>query len=54
MTVLVRVFGCLALGALLAGCGVDGDPQPPLRADGTQPSPVSIQGEARVGVSGSF
>jgi predicted small lipoprotein YifL len=43
----VRQILILATLAALAGCGVDGPPQPPQQA---QPG-VTISGEARTGVS---
>lgn len=50
----MRLLVVVVTAAFVAGCGVDGDPLPPKNADGSQPAGVHIQGEARVGVAGSF
>ncbi|MDF1855313.1 argininosuccinate lyase [Pseudooceanicola sp.] len=44
----------MALVALLAACGVDGEPIPPTRAKAAPSDGIRISGEARVGVVKTF
>lgn len=50
----MRLIASLTLFALLAACGVDGEPVPPTRNDTRPADGIRISGEARIGVVKTF
>lgn len=47
-----RIAATLALAALLAACGVEGDPVRPPAPEGETTTGVTVSGDARIGVRG--